>query len=59
MSWPSTDFECEIQEELDFLRYFYKEVEFAAGDSSEFIYDLIKNGYVDEGNEVPEEYRDD
>jgi len=24
MSWPSTDFEAEIQTELDYLRFFYK-----------------------------------
>lgn len=24
MSWPSTDFECEIQTELDYLRFFYE-----------------------------------
>jgi len=24
MSWPSTDFEVEIQRELDFLRFFYE-----------------------------------
>jgi hypothetical protein len=57
MSWPSTDFEVEIQSELDFLRYFYKEVEFAAGASSEFIYDLIKDEYCREGNEIPEDYK--
>jgi hypothetical protein len=42
MSWPSTDFEVGIQRELEFLRFFYGEVDEALGPASDDIYEMIK-----------------
>lgn len=55
MGWPSTDFEVEIQRELDFLRYFYE----GAQDLSERdIQSVIRQEYVVEfgEDEIPEGY---
>ena len=52
MSWPSTDFEVEIQRELEWLRYFYSEVDNALGPASDDVYEIIKQNYI---NEVGEE----
>lgn len=56
MSWPSTDFEVEIQTELDFLRYFYETVDDALGCASDDVYEMIKQQYVEDGNDLPEGY---
>ena len=56
MSWPSTDFELAIQTELDFLQYFYGAVDDYLGPASVNAYEMIKQQYVEEGNDLPEGY---
>lgn len=45
-----------MNKELEFLKYFYKEVRSALGPASEEIYDLIKQDFLDINNYLPETY---
>jgi hypothetical protein len=42
--------------ELEFLRYFYSEVDNALGPASDDVYYMIKEEYKNEGNTIPEGY---
>lgn len=46
-------------QELQFLRYFYKEVNGALGPASGDIYRMIKEAWVDAGQILPEDYKDE
>ena len=45
------------QNELDFLRFFFKEVRPALGPADDDIVSAICAQWVDEGNELPPEYK--
>lgn len=58
MGWPSTDFEVEIQRELNFLQFFYGAVSDYLGPADSDVYEAIKAEYIDEVGEedFPERY---
>lgn len=43
--------------ELEFLRFFYSEIEAAIGPASDDVYYLLKKEWEEEGNELPEDYK--
>ena len=45
--------------ELEFLRFFYKEVEGALGPASDDIRQMIKDAWEDLGNTLPQDYRNE
>ena len=45
--------------ELNWLRYFYNNASNAMGPADSEIYSMFKNDYLAEGNELPEEYKDE
>jgi hypothetical protein len=45
-----------VEQELDFLRYFYKAAASAMGPADGEIYDSIKEDYVASGKQLPQGY---
>lgn len=49
----------ELLDELNWLRYFYDHARHGMGPADSDIYAMIKESYVDEGGELPQQYREE
>lgn len=55
-STPRPELTVELERELEFLRYFYGNVDGALGPASDDIYALYRDAYVDGGGVLPKDY---
>lgn len=46
-------------QELDWLRYFYDHARHGMGPAYSDIYAMIKESYVDDGGELPQQYKEE
>lgn len=53
------DYIKELEEELHWLRYFYSEARHAMGPADSDIYAGLKEDYINEGNNLPDGYKDE
>jgi len=56
VKWQELEEWKEIERELDFLRFFYDAAGDVFGCASDDVYDLIKQEYKDNGDQLPEGY---